>query len=123
MTAGFLFYMDRLTKRRMVRAKENFMLPTPWWKTKQTLEKGYREEIAALEENLSRTRAMAGDFLDLKDWEALSSMHLVIEQDQQEIESIKEKLSLLGHFERLSDEQEETGVEDGGEDGEAGADR
>lgn len=82
------------------------MLPTPWWKTKQTLEKGYREEIAALEENLTRTRAMAGEFLDLKDWEALSSMHLVIDQDVQEIETIREKLSLLIDLER-SPEQEE----------------
>lgn len=85
------------------------MLPTSRWKLRNTLRQMCVERIAYFEGNLKIQRAMAGEFLDEQDFEAVSSMHLTIIQDEEEIEKLKEKLDFLNDdscFEKLCQEQE-----------------
>lgn len=85
------------------------MLPTARWKLRNTLRQEYAERISYLEGNLKIQRKMAGEFLDNRDLEAVSSMHLTIIQDEQEIENLTIKLDLLNDdscFEKLFKERE-----------------
>jgi len=85
------------------------MLPTARWKLRNTLRQEYAERISYLEGNLQIQRKMAGEFLDNRDLEAVSSMHLTIIQDEQEIENLTTKLELLNDdscFESLFKERE-----------------
>jgi len=96
------------------------MLPTSRWKLKHTLQKKYADQIECLEGNLKTQRRMAGEFIDLQDFAAVASLHLIIDQDEQEIESLRAKLDLLNddsYFEKVLNEQAETRDEDDRQDG------
>jgi hypothetical protein len=75
----------------------------------------YTDRIAYIEDSLKTQRRMAGEFLDEGDLEAVSAMHLIILQDEEEIGELQEKLDLLNDdacFEKVFNEQKKTRDED-----------
>lgn len=79
------------------------------------LRKAYEERIASLEDDLRSHRKMAGEFIDAKKFEALSSVHLLIEADEREVDSLKAKLDLVNdnsEFGKAYHEQTQAGDED-----------
>ena len=93
------------------------MLPTSKWKLRHTMRKMYEERIVYVEENLKIQRAMAGEFLDARDYEAVASLHLIIIQDEEVVAGLQAKLDLLNDdscFDKAYNEQTETRDEDDG---------
>lgn len=77
------------------------------WKQKWVLKKHWQECVDAIEGNLVIQRAMASEFMDAGNFAAVASIHVQIEADENEKESLRDKIAALHRGEIILENDDE----------------